>query len=231
MPWHAMSFMTLFFQYNGLTDNQIGMLIGLRTAAGSCGGLFGGLLADCWEKGWRYHGRVCVAVFSVLLGIPFTVLLLHLPMSESYFYWATIVSCLFQMTATWTPGAVNRPVLADVVDETDRGTIFAWQSGLETFLSSAIAFPILAILSMRMGYKPSRTQIAEASAEQRAHNVDSLRDSMMPLIVVPWLICAAFYTALHWTLPRDMAGRGQKSFFNKWHETARHPSVSVRARA
>ena len=40
--------------------------------------------------------------------------------------------------------------------------------------------------------------------EQRLENAASLRSTMLPLIVVPWLICASFYAALNYTLPRDM---------------------------
>ena len=33
----------------------------------------------------------------------------------------------------------------------------------------------------------------------------ALQSSMTPLIIVPWLMCAAFYCTLHVVLPKDLA--------------------------
>jgi MFS family permease len=204
MPWHAMHYLTLYFQYNGLSDSQVGWLFGVRTALGSLGAIIGGVLGDAWNRRWKYHGRIMVAVISVVGGIPLMLWCLYLPNNDAYFFMATLTLALFQMTATWTCNAVNRPVSAMIVNESDRGTIFALQNATESLLSAVIAYPILAYLASQSNYQGARTTIANMPEEQRLENAASLRSTMLPLIVVPWLICASFYAALNYTLPRDM---------------------------
>jgi len=212
MPWCAMGYLTLFWQYNGLTDRQIGFVIGAKSFTGSFGSLLGGYMADKWEMRWKNHGRVCVAVLSKCICIPVMLWLLFLDPSDNqmYFTMSTFVACLFHLTGTWTVLSVNRPVLAYVVDPTDRGTIFAWQSTIENFIASAVAYPVLAMMSKSNGYKASRDKIEDTPMQQRMENAGALRASMVPFIVVPWMLGATFYSMLHFTLPKDMRNKDLK---------------------
>ncbi len=126
MPWHAMTLLVLYFQYSGLTDAQVGLLLGLRTMFGAFGVLFGGYFGDWWERRWKDHGRVNVAVLSVLLGIPTCVSVLYIPHGPHFYLWTVVMSCLFQLVATW-PASVNRPILSEIVTSKDRASIIGWE--------------------------------------------------------------------------------------------------------
>jgi hypothetical protein len=41
------------------------------------------------------------------------------------------------------------------------------------------------------------------SLESKAGKAESLGNAMLVCMVVPWTLCLAIYTLLHWTYPRD----------------------------
>ena len=72
-------------------------------------------------------------------------------------------------------------------------------------LSACVSFPVMAWISVQTGFSASKNTIENTSQAQRLTNMKALQSSMTPLIIVPWLMCAAFYCTLHVVLPKDLA--------------------------
>ena len=71
-----MVFFTLYFQLLGMSSAAASGLVATFTGGIALGGLLGGWIGDAAAARWPGHGRIAVTQFSVLIGIPFSILLL-----------------------------------------------------------------------------------------------------------------------------------------------------------
>lgn len=206
IPWGALGFAILYFQYVGISDFHAAVLVGLFTLGCGFGGLLGGFIADSMTRWSRFHGRPMTAQISVSSGIPLVVVIYYcMPRNPSHYYWFCVLMFTFGLMAAWC-ACVNRPILADIVPASGRASIVAWLVALEGSTSALFGAPLVALLSENaFGYKPSRLSVAEMSPEQRQMNASALSRSIVIMCVVPWAICLACYTFLHFTYKADLA--------------------------
>eukprot|EP01054_Gregarina_sp_Poly1_P011028 Gregarina_sp_Poly_1__11027@NODE_87_length_15225_cov_52_775630_g75_i0_p4_GENE_NODE_87_length_15225_cov_52_775630_g75_i0NODE_87_length_15225_cov_52_775630_g75_i0_p4_ORF_typecomplete_len463_score39_06MFS_1/PF07690_16/2e46Sugar_tr/PF00083_24/6_9e25MFS_2/PF13347_6/1_3e10MFS_2/PF13347_6/1e08MFS_1_like/PF12832_7/2_3e13MFS_1_like/PF12832_7/0_00022ATG22/PF11700_8/9_9e11ATG22/PF11700_8/0_017MFS_3/PF05977_13/2_3e11MFS_3/PF05977_13/0_03OATP/PF03137_20/4e10TRI12/PF06609_13/9_7e10TRI12/PF06609_13/3_4e02MFS_4/ len=131
IPWSALSFMTMFFQYCGLSDLEAGFVTGAMLVGAMISGPVGGFIGDYFSQKAPNHGRPFIAQLSMLLRIPVLVLCFHLiqrdPQSFNEFF--TLALCLG--LSSFAGAAVNRPILSDVVLAEHRATVFSIVSLLQ----------------------------------------------------------------------------------------------------
>ena len=61
ISWSALNFLTMWFQYTGLSDTQAAILFGTCIFFGGCGAILGGHLGDCLTASCsRWHARPMV---------------------------------------------------------------------------------------------------------------------------------------------------------------------------
>ena len=162
IPVAAMTYLTLFYQYNGLTDDQCGRLLVIRGIIGPCSNVIGGILSDRWEMQERYRGRIYAGILSALVTLPLSIWLITLPVNHYYFEMSVALNSLV-LLFSWNLQTVNRPLFAEIVHPDDRGTIFAWDISIESLLSSFIAFPTLGVLSAQAGYDALKKNLKSIS--------------------------------------------------------------------
>ena len=75
-PWNALVFLTLYMQLLGMTDTAAAALMALFLGGTALGGLLGGFVGDLAAKRYPSHGRILVCQFSVVSGVPLSLLLL-----------------------------------------------------------------------------------------------------------------------------------------------------------
>ena len=75
-PWNALVFLTLYMQLLGMTDTSAATLMALFLGGTALGGLLGGFVGDLAAKRYPSHGRIVVCQFSVVSGVPLSLLLL-----------------------------------------------------------------------------------------------------------------------------------------------------------
>ncbi len=97
--------------------------------------------------------------------------------------------------------ACNNPIFAEVVPETHRSLIYAFDRSFEGALA-ALAAPLVGILAQHLGFDG----VAEVDPYDHAGNLRKARalaDALLLCTCVPWGLCACFYSGLYWTYPRD----------------------------
>ena len=191
-PSCATTYLTLFYQYNGISDQQVGRILVITGFIGPFANIIGGYVSDWLEMKYPHKGRIYTGMFSVVVVLTFKVWLILLPVDENYFDHAVILNCLV-LLFWWTTVSVNHPIYAEVVDPDDRGVMFAWLVCLEAVFASFFIYPSLGELSKAAGYYVSREPIAETPLVHRVNNANALADAMLPLIIGGWLVNLVMY--------------------------------------
>ena len=145
IPWDMMSFILLLLEWRSFKKEQI---ISFQVAGGffgTVGAFIGGVLGDRFAH--YPHGRVAVALFSVLSGITFYGLFLF---SETYIM-CIVWHSFFNLTAGWCPAAACRPLCADLAQNpSERAQIVAAWVLLEKTSSSVFGAPLVGFLTKRL---------------------------------------------------------------------------------
>lgn len=75
-PWNALVFFTLYLQLLGMSDAASSSLMAVFLGGTALGGLLGGWVGDKAAQAYPLHGRILVCQYSVISGVPFSLLLL-----------------------------------------------------------------------------------------------------------------------------------------------------------
>mmetsp|Transcript_764 Transcript_764/g.1819 ORF Transcript_764/g.1819 Transcript_764/m.1819 type:complete len:278 (+) Transcript_764:660-1493(+) len=203
-PWVAFgSFSRLFFQYVGFSDAVIAGMLVVCGLFGASGNYIGGILGDMACKRSVDHGRVFVGQMSVILGAIFACVMLIIPRTTDYMVPFVVVMSCVAMVGTWTPAATLRPIVSEISDEETRGIVLGYWLALEG-CAAALGAPAVAVLSQDFfHYVPTNRSIAELTADERRVNADALGNALGVTMLVPWAICAFFFTLMHCTYPSD----------------------------
>ena len=82
-PWNALVFLTLYMQLLGMSDTAAAAMMALFLGGTALGGLLGGFVGDAAARRFPSHGRILVCQFSVVSGVPLSLLLLKVSMPTS----------------------------------------------------------------------------------------------------------------------------------------------------
>jgi len=208
VPWSALAFLIMYFQYVGLPDWYAAMLFTVLVLATGVGGLLGGFIGDRMCQLSANHGRPLTAQISVASGIPLVAVLLAWipPRPESASQFATVMF-LLGLFASWCGTGVKRPILAEVVGvHGGASSILALDTAIEGASAAVLGAPLVGLLAdVVFGYEPSRSHIAGMDPVQRETNTIALAHSMLLCSVFPWLMCFVFFSLLHFTYGPDVS--------------------------
>jgi MFS family permease len=206
IPWMALSFAIMFFQYVGVTDFQAAVLFASFLISLGLGNVLGGHVGDILTAWSRFHGRPLTAQISVLSGIPLIIwLLVFIPRRASSYGQYGFFMCLFGLTASWCKTGVNRPVLTEVVPESCQARILAWLIALEGSVAACLGASLAGIIAERaFGYEPQEGQLDDMPPDSRDRNANALAMGMLWMCVLPWIVCFLVYGFLHFTYRQDV---------------------------
>mmetsp|Transcript_67616 Transcript_67616/g.189284 ORF Transcript_67616/g.189284 Transcript_67616/m.189284 type:complete len:529 (+) Transcript_67616:70-1656(+) len=202
MPWTALSFMALFFQLSGISDGQVAVIAGAQALSGAIGNMLGGLASDVLARRFGLHGRPLSAQLTVAMGIPIVYFIfVGIPPGTGSFggYFALMVA--FGLLGTWAQSGTNFPILSHIVPPSCRSRVLAWESAFENSIASGIGPVIVASLAEGVFHY--------TFGQEQKDGVDipsavALGRAMAVAICVPWLVCFAVYSMMHYTYPRDI---------------------------
>ncbi|KAM0886303.1 hypothetical protein ACQ4PT_029779 [Festuca glaucescens] len=168
VPWSALTFAAMWLELVGFTHWQTTVITNLNVLAGAFGALFSGYIGDPMARRFPNAGRIALAQVSTASTIPIAaVLLLALPNH---------------------PSAGVAPILAEIVPEKARTTVYALDRFFETILSS-FAPTLVGILAERVfGYKPAASGAAGIDTERE--NAAALARAVFAEIAVPMAVCS-----------------------------------------
>ncbi|KAL6498132.1 hypothetical protein OROGR_028529 [Orobanche gracilis] len=200
VPWTAIVFITLWFELIGFDHNSSAILVGLFAAGCALGSFLGGVIADKISHKYPHSGRIMCAQFSASMGIPFSLFLLKvIPQQVGSYYTYAATLFLMGLTISWCATATNGPMFAEVVPARHRTMIYAFDRAFEVSFSS-FAAPIVGILSEKIyGYDPKSVDPVLGSTREAV----ALSRGLLAMMVVPFGLCALFYTPLYWTFKQD----------------------------
>ncbi|KAK1651953.1 hypothetical protein QYE76_069758 [Lolium multiflorum] len=202
VPWSALSFAVMWLELVGFTHWQTTVITNLNVLAGALGALFSGYIGDPMARRFPNGGRIALAQVSTASTIPIAaVLLLALPNDTSAGAAYAAVFFVLGFVMPWCPAATNNPILAEVVPEKARTTVYALDRFFETILSS-FAPTLVGILAERVfGYKPAASGAAVIDTERE--NAAALARAVFAEIAVPMTVCCITYSLLYCTYPAD----------------------------
>lgn len=206
IPWQAMSFNTLYFQYVGMTNFDAGVVSAMFLLGAAAGYVVGGTIGDRLARWSPFHGRPITAQVSVLLGIPFAYLVFKgIPRDPSRVVTFGVVNLIFGLVASWCLTGVNRPIFLEVVPRRNWASLIAWDQSLENSCAYLIGPISVGFVAQTFyGYKLDTAQVWQTPANVREQDVDALGNSLLVTTMVPWSLCFLLYSFLHITYRRDV---------------------------
>jgi len=215
LPWSALQFRSFFFETAGLDKPQVTTIMTVIGFVGIFGGGFSGWLSDYLTSIWPMHGRILNAEFSVYGGVPFAFFTFSktvAPSADNAFTYFMTLSILMHLICGGVGGGTNAPILSQLAEPSERALVIAWQASLEGSIASFGPL-VFTFLNAYFGYDPAcndkcnppetcpRLPNGEPDADA---NRDAAGTALLFTSSVPWVICGALYTSLHYFYPRDM---------------------------
>jgi len=208
LPWSALQFRGFFFETAGLTKEEVTTIMTTIGFVGIFGGGLSGWLSDFLVSIWPMHGRILNAEFSVYGGIPFAFMTfsqsMH-PGKDSIFIYLFTLQVLMHLICGGVGGGTNAPILSQLAKPEERALVIAWQASLE---GSVAAFGpvIFTSLNTWFGYDPACNNACSKpdSCGPDEENTAAAGNALVFTSSVPWVVCGALYTSLHWIYPKDM---------------------------
>eukprot|EP00923_Selenidium_pygospionis_P049283 GHVN01084914.1.p1 GENE.GHVN01084914.1~~GHVN01084914.1.p1 ORF type:complete len:605 (+),score=102.26 GHVN01084914.1:91-1905(+) len=204
IPWSALSFMTMFMQYSGLSDVKAAVTTSAMLVGAMIGGPIGGWTGDRMHRYSPHHGRPFMGQLALLLRLPLVIsTFLLIPRRESSFVYFVLICFVFGLCSI-AGVAVNRPIMSDVVRPQHRGTTFAMVIALEGSLASMFGAPLVGLLAEKaFGYQSSTLPVSEMDPLLRRTNADALSKALLCVTTIPWSVSLVFYSLMHITYGAD----------------------------
>lgn len=216
LPWSALSFATMLYQYEGITDTYAGVLAGTFIFCGSIGSIIGGTVSDWLVSMYPVHGRPLAAQISSFCGIPLAFVFFWLvPRTSSSFPYYLVLNCMLGLLATWCENGTNRPLLVEVVPATHRARVITLVSAIKSIGSlGALAAAMLA--GKWFHYTTEAKQMIDIPEDVRIANANALANALLCLTTIPWTFCFMCYGLLQIVYPQDVrrqdASRGESQY-------------------
>jgi len=230
VPSNALGFDTMYFQVAGLGDVRASILSAARLGSSSLGNLLGGQVADRLALWWPDHGRPLAAQISVFSSIPLSLIIFMMvpPGPDAFLLYLGLVMVLGLMSS-WCATGVNYPILSEIVEPEGRATIVAWDRALEGVSASIFGARLVALLAASVfGYNLANSC---SSVAPDPNNTSALGQALAAATVVPWIVCFTFYSAMHWSYPRDLRRiRAQRSAGSAQWNTAESHLLGLRGK-
>lgn len=204
-PWSALSFAPMWLELIGFSHKTTAFLWTIFAVATSLGGLCGGKMGDILAKHLPNSGRIILSQISAGSAIPLAaILLLALPYDPSTVLIHGLVLFIMGLIISWNSAATNSPIMAEIVPEKSRTSIYALDRSFESILAS-FAPPIVGILAQHVyGYKPiPKGSTGSQEIETDRENAAPLAKALYTAIGIPMIICVIIYSFLYCTYPRD----------------------------
>jgi MFS family permease len=205
IPYAAMTFGTMYFQYRGLLDWQAAIVMGTLSIGGGLGSMVGGIIGDKMHRYSSTHGRPMTAQLSVLLGIPivYVTFTCHPPPGSRVHVLAGLVFML-GLVCSWCSAGCNKPIFLEIIPKDSVASAMAWQSCLEHACGHFIGPMAVGYISEQVfSYSIETEQVSSMTPVVQEHNANSLGNAIAISTVLPWIACFCLYGFLHITYTLD----------------------------
>jgi len=210
IPWRSFGmFSILWLELIGFSSLEVAIIGGAGMLASAVGHVVAGYVGDYAHSITPYRGRVYVAQFTVAVGmIIIFFILMIVPKDQAHLGLFLGLIVLFNLTATWAGNATNRPLIADIVPEWSRASVYSYFSMMEHVPSAFGGYLVSFLAEHMFGFKSGsphrKTNINDMSEEERKRNVNALTLALTFMTLVPWAITFLAYGGMHRTYENDV---------------------------
>jgi MFS family permease len=206
IPWAALAFSTMYFQYLGMLDWQAAVASAACIFGSGLGSLLGGIIGDRLSDFSESHGRPLTAQLSVFLGIPIVLAIFTLnPPADSSFQSILPLMFVLGVVSSWCSSGCNRPVFCEIVPAKNRASFMAWEFCLEHTCGHIVGPVAVSLISKKMfHYAVERQQVSAMTPAARATNAHALGGAIAFSTTLPWIMCFLLYGLLHCTYKYDL---------------------------
>lgn len=205
IPGAAMSFLTMYFQYIGLTDVVVALINTVHIIGAGVGGLIGGVVGDILTAWKPQYGRAITAQISVLFSVPLVCLMFSwIPRETAMAPIFAGTFFLYGLVSSWTAPGCLCPIMSEIVPKRSLASAYAWELAI-VFCSGNLFGPVLVgYLSQRVyGYVQNTDSVDSMDPTVRDSNAKALGHSLFLAVLVPYTISSVILSFLFCTHPRD----------------------------
>ncbi|KAK1940361.1 putative transporter [Babesia divergens] len=204
-PLGAFVYMISYLQYTGLSDIMAGVGCATAVIGGFIGGASLGKLIDLCHNSNKGYGRLSVGTLIVASRIPIALAIFRGPMpTGGKLAWFHYLEFALFGASLMTVSSVDRPIIADIVDQNFQASANAIYRSFAGIPSSATFVPLCGFLAERVfGYTPTTESVHTMPAELKALNARALANSMMYVVGVSTVINVVCYGAMFFTYHTD----------------------------
>ncbi|VWU49216.1 pantothenate transporter, putative [Hepatocystis sp. ex Piliocolobus tephrosceles] len=210
IPWLALSFNTMFFQYCGLSDLQAAVITGCLLIGSALGGVIGGHFGDIMHDISDTHGRPLLGQIAMFGRVPLVFFIYTIIPKKSESFELFSLACFLLGLSSIAGVAVNRPIVSDIIRPDYRGTVFSLTIAIEGVGSSLIGAPLFGYLAEKVfSYENTSLLISEMPDQLRSNNAEALSKTLFYMTLIPWIMSFIFYSLLHFTYGKEYRNMNQ----------------------
>ncbi|CAL4929887.1 unnamed protein product [Urochloa decumbens] len=202
VPWSAFNFFSMWMELVGYTHVQTSMVSATASLANVLGGVLAGYAGDAMARRFPGTGRIALGQVCTAATVPLAgALLLAFPNKPSVLGGYIAVAFGFAFIISWYPVSTTNPILAEIVLEKARTTVYALDRCASSVIGS-FGSPLVGILAERLfGYQQGTKPGVSAEADRK--NAAALSKAIFWEIAVPITVLCLTSIALYWTYPAD----------------------------
>lgn len=189
-----------------MSDFAASLLMAIFLGCNAAGGFIGGVIGDWAASKWPSHGRIAVCQFSVGIGVPLSFILFKmLPLTYTVltaFSYALVLG-VTGLLITWAATACNNPIFSEIVPPESRNLVYAFDRSFEGAIAAAGA-PLVGYLAQKLFHFEGTAALSD-DEEENQRRAKALANALLIMTTIPWTLCCLFFSALHWSYPRDKA--------------------------
>ncbi|KAK1445199.1 hypothetical protein BgAZ_111050 [Babesia gibsoni] len=205
-PFVILGFMVMYFQYSGLSNKMVGIVVAVVQVGAVAGSSSGGYLVDACHNKWKKekgYGRLTFAMGVLFIRLLCIMLILWWPIHDGalrWYHWAELF--VFGVTL-FVASAVDRPIVTDVSKGKESLALSIYRV-IGGVTSSATLSPVIGLLAeKKFGYVKTTEMMENMSPETKMGNVNALRMSLISVGTVLTVVNMICYIPVFFTYEGD----------------------------
>ncbi|KAK1441671.1 multiplied multi-transmembrane transporter-like protein [Babesia gibsoni] len=204
-PLVILSYMVMYYQNSGLSDNMAGFAVGIVQLGSGIGGISGGLTADAIHKKESNYARIGFAIGALVLRVLCVILLLWSPLEGGSLCWYQYGGSFVMGLTLFTIQTVDKAMLGNVVSKSDQSTAISlvyFAAGIpsSTTLPTFVGY----MAEKRFGYVVSKSADEPLHPVTMANNATALRKAMIYCMLIASAVNIICYCATMKTYKGDV---------------------------
>mmetsp|Transcript_36404 Transcript_36404/g.66684 ORF Transcript_36404/g.66684 Transcript_36404/m.66684 type:complete len:549 (-) Transcript_36404:39-1685(-) len=206
----AMTYMSMWFQYQGFADVPASTLICSMPLGCIFGALAAGYISDELAKLYPDHGRISFGMVVMVLQLVVLVLMfipgMNATATDANFRRFLVLMFLYGAVSVMAYTGAIRPLFTEIVPIRLVGQVIAFGAAIDGAIASVGGNALVGYITQHLfGYQPTSLTIAEMPEELREQNATALAQAISCVSLIAALVTVMAFVLLHCTFVDDRA--------------------------